>query len=150
MAFQRIDAELHKCETELSAYLGTHNSDVLTRSFTMDGKDYILEMNSRTTRVWIIVNGSKYYYSHVLYNPGCSTEVPWSYVFSDAAFVADFRTYDIRRNRVPESSFIGAYYMVHDDKNLDFDIVTDEFVNTSGGGYTMTRKSRRVRFVKEV
>jgi len=147
MAFQSIDAELQKCQTELSAYLGTHNVNDSTRSFQLDGKRCVLTMNS-TGNVFISVNGVTYRYLEIVCSPKCSTEVPWLYVFEDAAFVGDYKQYGIIRNREPTSSFIGAYNIDNTEANVELDIVTDEFMQTGGGGYTMTRRSRRVRFVR--
>ena len=148
MTCHMINAELQKCETELSAYLGMQNVENFTRTVNIDGEDCVLSMNG-LQHVWIEIRGMKYYFSEVVEIPGSSTWVPWMYVFNHSAFLIDYNGHDIKRKRVPASCLVEACNMDFNMENVDFDIVTDEIVSTAGGGYTLARKCRRVRFVRQ-
>jgi hypothetical protein len=148
MAFQAIDAELQKCKAELQAYLAAEPDALKTREFKLDGRDSVFSMGADGI-VWITIAGltpGRYCYSHVIMNPGCSTNVPWQYVLDDGAFVRDYGTYGIRRDTPPRSTFIRAHSLEFTPTTVEFTIETNEFVVTGGGGYTMERKNRRVQF----
>jgi hypothetical protein len=155
MAYQVIDAELRRCEAELHAYLGAGPSQ--TKSLAIEFLDServrtaALYMNSDGT-VWIEVNNltpAKFYNPSTLVmsvDGYSSTQVPWIHVFDRDAFRCDCSTEGILKDRIPASCFIRAFAFRHNGKTMEFNIETNESISTQGGGYTITRKLRRVRF----
>jgi hypothetical protein len=155
MAYQVIDAELRRCEAELHAYLGAGPSQIkrLPIEF-VDGervRTAVLYMNSDGT-VWIEVSDltpAEFYSPSTVAGSGggySSTQVPWIHVFDRDAFRRDCSNEGILQTRIPASCFIRAFAFRHSGKTMEFNIETNESIGTQGGGYTITKKLRRVRF----
>jgi hypothetical protein len=155
MAYQVIDAELRRCEAELHAYLGAGPSQ--TKSLPIkfvDGRSVrtaVLYMDSSGS-VWIEVSDltpAKFYNPSTVAGSGegySSTQVPWIHVFDRDAFRRDCLNEGILEARIPDLCFVRAFAFRHNGSTMEFNIETNESIGTQGGGYTTTKKLRRVRF----